>query len=529
MKTCNFKKVIVLLLAFIALSGPVLAQLPANWQNLDLKKDSIFGISTEKAYDELLKGKIARPVIVAVIDAGIDTTHEDLKAILWHNPKEKPGNRKDDDHNGYVDDVYGWSFLGSAKGNVKEDNIELTRQVRQGYALFGNKDSTSIRPTDWPAYRAWKKEQSQLDSQLNAAHVVLNNIHRYRASIDTIMTTIGTKHPNPEQLQAFFPKTDWQKWMKENLIKVMQEHPDAYQYLSDALNRDEQHANTEVEYQLNINFDPRKIVGDDYFNSAQQKYGTPDVYGPAASHGTHVAGIIAAVRNNKIGINGVADHVQIMTVRVVPEGDERDKDVANGIKYAVDNGAKVINMSFGKGYSQDKHAVDEAVKYAMSHDVLIVHAAGNGNIDLDFNKSYPNPYYEDGSGEAPSWIEVGASGPHFDRQLKAPFSNYGKNTVDVFAPGEKIRSTIPGSKYENYDGTSMAAPVVSGLAALIREYYPKLTAVQVKEIICKSVVNFPHHVFLQKGNQMIPIEFSELSKSGGVVNAFNALKLAATY
>jgi len=217
-----------------------------------------------------------------------------------------------------------------------------------------------------------------------------------------------------------------------------------------------------------------------------------------------------------------------MVIRVVPEGDERDKDVANGIRYAVDNGAKVINMSFGKGYSQDKKAVDEAVKYAMAHNVLIVHAAGNGNENLDSIKNYPSRTYA-GGGQAQAWLEVGASGPNWARDLKASFSNYGKNSVDVFAPGVQILSTITGSKYEKYDGTSMAAPVVSGLAAILREYYPKLTAVQVKEIIMKSVVPFPHHVFVMQHGKQVPIEFSELSRSGGVVNAYAALKLAATY
>jgi len=267
---------------------------------------------------------------------------------------------------------------------------------------------------------------------------------------------------------------------------------------------------------LNIAFDSRFLVGDNYENSAEKYYGNNDVFGPFARHGTHVAGIVGAIRNNNLGINGIANDVKIMMVRIVPNGDERDKDVANGIKYAVDNGAKVINMSFGKSYSKDKSAVDEAVKYAMSKDVLLIHAAGNDGKDLDNtgNIFVPNKYYADKNGVADAWITVGASGWKDDMTLIAPFSNYGKTQVDVFAPGMQIYSTTPGSKYETLSGTSMAAPVVTGLAALIREYYPKLTAIQVKNIIMQSVEK---RAILK-----------DKCVSGGVVNAYNALKLAAS-
>jgi subtilisin family serine protease len=527
-----FKKALLIQAAFVIFlsinSMPLFAQIK-NWQNLDLKTDSIFGISTEKAYSELLKRKSAKTVIVAVIDAGIDTTHEDLKSVLWHNPKEKPKNNKDDDKNGYVDDIYGWSFISSSKGNVLYDNIELTRQVRQGMLKFAGKDSTKIPTNDLASFKTWQNEKTNLDHQLGEAKDLDFRIKRAYHVIDTILNTIGTKEPTLTQMQAYIPRNERQGWIKDGLVQALKTNPDLNYFINNKMAKDLQRAEDDVNYHLNVNYDPRPIVGDDYFNSNQRNYGSNDVYGPAASHGTHVAGIIGAVRNNNIGVLGVADHVQIMAVRVVPEGDERDKDVANGIRYAVDNGAKVINMSFGKGYSQDKKAVDDAVKYAMAHDVLIVHAAGNGNENLDSIKNFPNRIYEDGSGTAEAWLEVGASGPYWDRNLKASFSNYGKNSVDVFAPGVQIMSTIPGSKYEAYDGTSMAAPVVSGLAALLWEYYPKLTAVQVKDIIMKSVVPFPHHVLVVKNGQHIPIEFSVFSRSGGIVNAYNAIKLAETY
>jgi len=270
-------------------------------------------------------------------------------------------------------------------------------------------------------------------------------------------------------------------------------------------------------------------VGDNYNNAEEHNYGNADVTGPNADHGTHVSGIIGAVRDNTIGIKGVADHVRIMAIRVVPDGDERDKDVANGIRYAADNGAKVINMSFGKGYSWNKQAVDDAVKYALSKDVLLVHAAGNDGKDLEKETNYPTRVYADGSGLADAWIEVGASGPDDDSTLVAPFSNYGKAKVDVFAPGVSIYSTTPGSHYANHDGTSMASPVVAGLAALIREYYPKLKAIQVKDIIMRSVVKPTHTVTVMVDGAPRQVMLSDLCVSGGVINTYQALQLAETY
>ena len=288
------------------------------------------------------------------------------------------------------------------------------------------------------------------------------------------------------------------------------------------------HFKSQVEYNLNLDFDPRPIVGDDPNDVKDRFYGNNDVAGPDALHGSHVAGIIAAVRNNNIGINGVADNVVILPIRNTPNGDERDKDVANGIRYAVDNGAKVINMSFGKGYNWDKKIVDDAVKYAVSKDVLLVHAAGNDNKNLDEAQNFPNPEYLDG-GVAASWITVGASGWKNDETVKADFSNYGKTKVDVFAPGVNINSTTPGSKYQKLNGTSMAAPVVAGLAGLIRSYYPNLTATEVKDIIMKSVVKVDQVVKVQQGDAVKDIPFADLCISGGIVNAYNALKLAAEY
>ncbi len=486
----------------------VTAQQP-NWQNLDLQKDSVFGISTEKAYKELLHHKKYKPVIVAVIDGGVDTSHEDLKTVIWNNPKEIPGNGIDDDHDGYTDDVHGWDFIGGPGGDVEQENLELVRLIRKGQAT----------PAMLEEYNA----------QLEKHRGIVNNVKGFEKVLDGMVSKMQKDTPTLADFQNFQGTGSGEMQVRQILVGALQQNPDFIQFKKDQVTGVMKHFQDELDYALNLSFDPRAIVGDDSTNAREHFYGNNDVTGPDALHGTHVAGIIAAARNNGIGINGVADHVWIMSVRTVPDGDERDKDVANAIRFAADHGARVVNMSFGKGYSPDKRVVDDAVKYAMSKDVLLIHAAGNDGKNLDKENNFPNRVYADSSGSADAWIEVGASGWTDDGTLVAPFSNYGKTGVDVFAPGVQIHSTLPGSTYGDESGTSMAAPVVSGLAALIREYYPKLTALQVKEIIMQSVVKPAANVTVRDGGQARLIPFSEVCVSGGIVNTFNALKLAATY
>ncbi|GAB3923487.1 S8 family peptidase [Mucilaginibacter myungsuensis] len=501
------------------------APLP-NWQNLDLKADGQFGISTEKAYNELLKGKKHVPVVVAVLDAGVDIKHEDLKKIMWVNPKETAANTTDDDKNGYADDVHGWSFLGSAKGSIQYDNLELVRQIRLGQAKFA--DPKNIAPTDKEAYKAYQKMVAELQGKIDKAKESSNNMLNVALKFNSMVSKMGSRNPSKKQFADYSPEdpaeTQLQKIALENWGTG-----DFNNFMEEEIYGAMKHYREQLDYHFNINFDSRDTVGDNYADVNERNYGTGDAAGPAPDHGSHVAGIIAAVRDNDLGIKGVADDVAIMSVRTVPNGDERDKDVANAIRYAAANGAKVINMSFGKGYSSNKTAVDDAVKFAMSKDVLIVHSAGNDGKDNDKEPGFPNKFYEDKSGEAAAWIEIGASGYIDDETLAAPFSNYGKNTVDVYAPGVKINSTMPGSKYKEQDGTSMSAPVVSGLAALIRSYYPKLTALQVKEILMKSAVKVDHKVTVKNGDGKRKVLFSDICQTGGIVNAYEALKLAATY
>lgn len=494
-----------------------------NWQHKDLKQDLIFGISTDKAYKELLQGKKSKTVVVAILDSGIDIKHEDLQTVIWKNPKEIAGNNKDDDHNGYVDDFNGWNYLGSEKGNVGFENLEITRLMRQGQKRFGDLKTV---PKDTTGLAAYKVLKEKFRIQLAQAKRGLAGEMYVEAVVDTMLTVMGTENPTLAQIKAYEPETLNQSGMRKRFIDQLPEYPDFATYKQNTITSGVNHYKDQVEFQLNLDFDPRYIIGDDYNNVTEKNYGNNDVTGPGAFHGTHVGGIVGAIRNNGIGIDGVADNVLLMSVRTVPDGDERDKDVANAIHYAVDNGAKVINMSFGKPYSPNKKTVDEAIQYAMSKDVVLVHAAGNDGLNVDIEPSfYPNCIDINKNGKPNSWIEVGASNSKDDKYLVAPFSNYGKNTVDVFAPGVQINSTIPGSKYGLSDGTSMAAPVVAGLAALLRSYYPNLTAIQVKEIILKSVSKVTHPVQI-KG------QFGTLSdfcRTGGVVNAYEALKLAATY
>jgi len=545
-----------------------------NWQNLDLQRDGVFGISTEKAYEQLLKGKSSTPLVVAVIDGGVDNKHEDLKDVMWNNTREIPGNNIDDDKNGYTDDTFGWNFLGSPKGNVRFDNLELVRLIRiyqDKYASVLN--TTPLGKEERKEFALYKRLVTEQMDKMQMARIGYENYSIVKKNLDSIESRIGRKNLSVKDIESYSAKNDVESKVLKIIRSELKKTPDYSKVKEDIVEALTYYYN-ELNYHLNLDFDPRDSIGDNYSDSKERFYGNADAMGPDADHGTHVAGIIAANRKNKIGVKGVADNVKIMSVRTVPDGDERDKDVANAIRYAVDNGARVINMSFGKSFSWDKAIVDSAVKYAETKDVLLVHAAGNDGKNTDRANNFPNRFYGDstnanfwnagnrmsddmpvmgrpmpglmggmGRGNVPpkpavdsakfarpqssNWIEVGASSWKDDDNLVADFSNYGKKTVDVFAPGVKINSTMPGSKYKEQEGTSMASPVVAGLAALIRSYYPNLTAVQVKDIIMRSVSKVEHKVKVKDNGESKKVNFSEVCISGGVINAYNALQMAS--
>jgi subtilisin family serine protease len=345
------------LILFFAISFLTNAQKP-NWQNLDLQNDSVFGISTEKAYTEILvHNKTHRDVIVGVIDSGVDTAHEDLKEVIWINPKEKY-NGRDNDHDGYAGDVHGWDFIGGPSGDVEQENLELVRLVRKG--------------------KATPDMISEYDAALKQNQDFINFYNWYILALDSMTTRMGKDHPTLDDFKNYEPQNDHEKIARLRVIHYLHDQPD-YKTFREEVEGGLKHFVDERQTTLNPAFNPRVIVGDDTANAEEHFYGNPDVMGPGALHGTHVSGIIAAVRNNGMGIQGIADHVTILMIRTVPDGDERDKDVANAIRFATDHGCKVINMSFGKAYSPDKKVVDEAVRYALSKDVLLVHAAGNYN------------------------------------------------------------------------------------------------------------------------------------------------------
>lgn len=521
--------VLIAMIPFLAI-GQEKEKPKANWQNLDLAIDGVFGISTEKAYKELLKGKKSSPVIVAVIDGGIDEEHEDLKKIMWVNSKEIADNGKDEDKNGFVDDVYGWNFIGSKKGNVHYDNMELVRLIKKlqpKYAAALN--STPFNDKEQKEFSLYKKLITDYMDKLQNAQMGQANTMIFKKYIDEITAKMKIANPTLNDFDKYKPANDIEGRVLKAIKSELKKEPDFTKLKEDVI-ESLKYYDGMVKYHLSLEFESRDTVGDNYADSNERFYGNTDITGPDADHGTHVGGIIAAIRNNEIGVNGVADNVRLMSLRAVPDGDERDKDVANSIRYAVDNGAKIINMSFGKAYSWDKKIVDEAVKYAMDKNVLLVHAAGNDALNTDNTDNFPNRQFVDSlglnMGKADAWIEVGASGWKNDESLLASFSNYGKKSVDVFAPGVQINSTIPGSKYKENDGTSMASPVVAGLAALIWSYNPGLSAVQVKDVIMKSVTKVETKVKIRDEGSSKKVNFSELSVSGGVVNAYNALLLA---
>lgn len=474
-----------------------------RWSHLDLVKDTVPGMSVDKAYAELLKGKKGQKVIVGIVDSGVDINHEDLKAVIWTNPKEIAGNNIDDDKNGYVDDIHGWNFL----GNAVHEQLEFTRIVKKGPGT--------------PDYDKAKAELEKQSEELVQAKPQYDMISKANESIKkhlkketyTIEDLNAIKTDDKELLQSKNIMTKIGGMIGEGFVEKFQEEYD--------------HVFSTLNYNLNVNYDGRKVVGDNPDDINDTKYGNNNVVGPEpkeAKHGTHVAGIVAQVRGNKLGGDGVTNNAQIMAVRAVPNGDEYDKDIALGIRYAVDNGAKVINGSFGKYFSQHKEWVIDAIKYAESKDVLVVIAAGNESYDLDVTNKYPNDTYDGQPEFASNVLIIGALSPNYGSKMIAGFSNYGKNNVDIYAPGEKIYATTPLNTYEYLQGTSMASPNVAGVATLIRSYYPSLTAKQVKQIIMESGTSLTNTVTV--GEDKHKVNFKDASKSGKIVNAYNALLLA---
>ncbi len=512
---------------------------PKNWHQLDKATSGFYGISLDKAYEFIKAKKLkSKTVTVAVIDSGIDTLHEDLKAILWNNPKEIPGNNKDDDRNGYTDDVHGWNFIGGKDGrNVKEDSYEAARVYHKLKTKYGTliPDESSVKPTEKTEIETYKKAQKKIlgdEGDEGAVNVdLLKQLQSNLTKADSVLkSALGKNTYTGEELDSFTVKNEEQRKAKNAIHGLMKANNSLDQTNTDFINELNDYVNGEIrkdDAKKNPPKEYRKeIVKDDESNINDRNYGNRDIMAATPFHGTHCSGIIGAIRDNDKGVNGIADNVRIMMVRAVPDGDEHDKDIANAIRYAVNNGAQIISMSFGKDFSPEKQWVDDAVRYAESKGVLLVHAAGNDHKNVDSTDNFPNANFIDGKGRAKSWITVGASGDPKLGGLTASFSNYGKKEVDLFAPGVQIYSTIPGGNtYGSASGTSMACPVVAGVAALILEYFPNLTALQIKDILEKTAqapdtdVNVP--------GTDTKVKLSTLCKTGGIVNAYEAVKLAS--
>lgn len=521
---------------WISITFPAFSQqlengaIPKDWFLKDPVIDRVQGISAEKAYQTLLKDQPSRTIIVAVVDSGVDIDHEDLRNVIWTNEGEIPDNGIDDDNNGYIDDVHGWNFIGGKDGNVNQDTDEFTRTYVKLKKQFEGVDEKKISKKERPAYEEYLKAKQKFEklvAENTEQYELYNNLYQnVSLSVDTLKVLLNTDTLTQELVQSFEssePNLLFAKGFVLNIFRNIGTENSIEEFVSE-LKAAAEHFQQIVEYGYNENFDPRSIVGDNYNDPYEKGYGNNDVKGPDAMHGTHVAGIIAADRKNEIGIKGIADNVKIMSVRTVPNGDERDKDVANAILYAVDNGAHIINMSFGKSTSPRKEVVDKAVKYAAQKGVLLIHAAGNESDNIDVEKNYPTRYYLDGS-EAKNWLEVGASSWGADKDFVGSFSNYGKKSVDLFAPGVRIYSTLPDNKYKNLDGTSMASPVTAGVAAVIMSYFPEFTALEVKEIIRQSTRKFDNLKINMPGSKD-EIEFSQMSSTGGLINLYDAVKLA---
>ena len=541
-------KIILKALVFFLFLGNSYAQEDLkDWYHKD-PSDGYMGVSVDKAYKELLKGTESQPVVVAIIDSGVDIYHEDLADNIWINPGEIPGNGIDDDGNGYIDDVNGWNFIGGPNGkNVGADTYEVTRLYGKYKYKYENANPVLLNDKDKKEYLDFQSYKKVVEKQRAQAQKAIEETEGVRytvmAALDALKVKLQSDSLELNMTNVAAAKSDDQLVIIGQ--KIMQDYGDpngiidfeeVKTVIGKEIDSDSADQRKKLDFAYNPDYDPRStIVMDDYSDSRERVYGNNDVKGPDSFHGTHVAGIVGAVKDNDLGMNGVAANVKIMSIRTVPDGDERDKDVANAIRYAVDNGASIINMSFGKGQSWDKEVVDDAVKYATKKDVLLVHAAGNSAQDNDTTGNFPNDKYDKASGflfwkkkKSKNWIEVGALSPEPGENSVARFSNYGQENVDLFAPGVKIYATLPENKYAYLQGTSMASPVVAGVAAVLRSHFPQLKADQVKEILMKSCTPLDFKVKKPGDKSGELVEFKTLSVQGGVVNMYNAVQLAKT-
>jgi subtilisin family serine protease len=501
-----------------------------NWYNLDPVTDNIQGAAVDRTYNEILLTRVPRKkIVVAVIDGGVDIHHGDLSEKIWKNEDEIPDNHLDDDHNGYIDDLYGWNYLGNSAGeNVHFENYEYVRTYKKYDSLYRDiKSIDDVPPAEQNDYKYYLTSLKKYQEELKKAKEEKEYIDFFENAFDEATCKVKTYLSKDTLTRSDLDSLETGIDSVQNSVTIL-----SYLYNNgltpEALRDYSEHNNDLLNKKLNPEMNYRAILSDDPADILDTDYGNNDVKGPSPEHGTFVSGIIAAARNNGEGINGIADNTEIMVLRAVPDGDEYDKDIALAIRYAVDNGANIINMSFGKSFSPYKQFVDEALRYAENNNVLVVHSAGNDASNIDKTIQYPSRAFSDGT-LASNFITVGATAENRDDSFVADFSNYGRKNVDLFAPGVDMVSLYPENKYNSGSGTSFSGPVVSGVAALIWSYYPELKASEIKDIILQSVTRYENlkvQYPTDEGKKNKMVKFKRLSQTGGTVNAYNAMQLA---
>lgn len=490
-----------------------------NWYNG--KK----GMQTDKAYKKVKKLEPV-DVIVAVIDSGIDVEHEDLKGQIWVNTNEIPNNGIDDDGNGYIDDIHGWNFLGNKDGeNINGTRLELTRIYARLKPKYENMEVSNVKTEDKVEYELYLKVKKEYEDARKEYEGTIENIDMFITQLLPIIPvkvgeTLGKSDYTLKDLKKWKPEEMQMQQMKAWAIAIKKG-----ELSEEVILKQKKQIETFLDCNYNIDCEDRELIGDNPDDIKDIDYGNNDVEGPDALHGTHVGGIIGSVRENDLGGDGVASNVKLMSLRAIPNGDEIDKDVALAIRYAVDNGAVIINGSFGKAYSNHPEFVEDAIRYAESKGVLFVHAAGNSNANLEETDNFPTHNFPGQTKPFTHYLTIGASTRYIKGKLAANFSNYGQNQVDVFAPGFEIYNTIPNNKYKKLQGTSMASPMVAGAAAFLKSYFPDLTMLQIKEILLKSAKDYSDTKQQLPGTRK-EVNFGTLSVTGGVVNLVSAVKMA---
>ena len=526
-----------------------------DWYNCSFDKDNVYGAEVNKAYDFLKGKKMKKRPVVALIGSGIDVEHEDLKQAIWFNPKEK-ADGKDNDKNGLVDDINGWNFLGGKDGQVMESTMregdrEFLR-LKDKYAdyMFDGKDYYKIineKMTKVPApenvdefnyYRFNVMPESPIAGSYGG-WVLVQAVKEYAAKFDKMMRE---RFPNKELTQEDFNICYDPKAPRDSLAEVAFMvcaygfsiyQTDKWDAVYAGIKSGAQIQQSQAEYEAKVKqfgSDGRAtIIGDNYLDINDNKYGNNVLLTTDASIGTMEAGIIAGKRDNGLGGNGIMDQAEIMTLRVSANGEPYLKDIALAIRYAVDHGADVILLPVQNSlYPEDqKKWISEALEYAESKGVLAITPAWEASQDLSKDIYFPNRWMT-GKKELTNLMVVSSSDKEGNPSMT---SNYGAKEVDLYAPGIDIYSTYTGDTYQTGTGIGLAAATTVGVAALLKAYYPQLTGTQIRNILLESVTS-RKDVEVEKGIRVNGqasqdlFLFGDLCLSGGILNAYQAVVAA---